>query len=373
MDGDVRAIAMAGSWSATGIFIHPDRDYFSFACLSAVVAKCEFWGYGNVDASTTGDIVMGTGPVTVSNHDLMQACTRMARADICGDGEPKTRDGTTINPFEEFTSISVGSPLLPHSKSPPAGFEFEAAWRAGRQGEPAVCAGKLRWAGLRFNACANLKDPRTHPRSKDLHTDFCENYDEILSWTGTPPDPVMAAMEKDGALLFNRSRFLDAGLWTWIIPTPAGSFPLTTTMLIDTGLDDAGHGQPPEWRPGSTPLPPELSLKSLTGGLEQFQGSAFTPALTGTTGKMALWNFRSSRGDFFTDVLPPSTPPSSIMGYSPFAFEGYIFADSSSTDTVPLVRYRNTSTGLYWTTTSMPGAPWTADKTLGWVIHASTP
>jgi ADYC domain len=58
--------------------------------------------------------------------DLHQACTRMLRADYCGDGTPHTRDGT---PVEIYDTVGI---QLPEAGSK---LSFEAAWRA----DGAVC------------------------------------------------------------------------------------------------------------------------------------------------------------------------------------------------------------------------------------------
>lgn len=61
-------------------------DVVTLACRDDVLAKCVEWGYE---------------PWLSEKHaELHQACTRMARADYCGDGTPMTIDGTPIDVYD---------------------------------------------------------------------------------------------------------------------------------------------------------------------------------------------------------------------------------------------------------------------------------
>jgi hypothetical protein len=99
MDG----LFLGGTWDETGAH-HEDEELVSYSCTAGVIAKCVGWGYQ---------------PWTVG-ADLHQSCTRMARADYCGDGVPYTRDGTEIDIFDD---VGVLQPTADAD-----GFEFEAAW-----------------------------------------------------------------------------------------------------------------------------------------------------------------------------------------------------------------------------------------------------
>jgi hypothetical protein len=92
-----------GSWDAAGALV-PTRDAVSYSCTNGVLAKCVRWGYAPWD-------------VGAQAH---QSCTRMARADYCGDGVPHTRNGTAIDVFDD---LGVQDPI-----AEPGAFEFEAAW-----------------------------------------------------------------------------------------------------------------------------------------------------------------------------------------------------------------------------------------------------
>jgi hypothetical protein len=82
----------------------------TFACLSGVIGKCVTWGYRP----------------WVVGADLHHTCTRMARADYCGDGVPHTENGTLIDVFDEAgIQVAVEAPDL----------SFEAGWST----DGAVC------------------------------------------------------------------------------------------------------------------------------------------------------------------------------------------------------------------------------------------
>jgi ADYC domain len=115
-----KAIPLSGSWDRTGAYIESSQ-LTTFACSSGVLAKCVRWGY-KPWKKTEG----------VSLRDFHQACTRMARADYCGNGKSYTRDGTEINVYDV---------LGIQKKSPNDEMVFEAAW--GPDG--AICINHPRW------------------------------------------------------------------------------------------------------------------------------------------------------------------------------------------------------------------------------------
>jgi hypothetical protein len=84
-NGGEGLILLQGEWDMkTGDYLGGDR--VTFACRGDVLAKCVEWGYE---------------PWLSEEHaDLHQACTRMARADYCGDGVPMTVDGTSIDIYD---------------------------------------------------------------------------------------------------------------------------------------------------------------------------------------------------------------------------------------------------------------------------------
>lgn len=89
----VDAVLLADVWDPeTGVKITPrPTDAVTIACVDAALGKCAVWGY-RPWASEGGE------PLA----DYHQACTRMVRADYCGDGVSHTKDGTPIHVLDEL-------------------------------------------------------------------------------------------------------------------------------------------------------------------------------------------------------------------------------------------------------------------------------
>ena len=160
------AIPFKGRWSSTGLHVHDGT--ISFGCDDAVGFKCNDWGY------VAGDL--GPGSIGWDHH---QACTRMARADYCGDGESHTFDGTAIvirdlipgaMPDLDDPNVERLIPQLSHP-APPNQFWFESAWQAANP--PARCLSRVRWASMPLGGpCPGvLDDPRMVAGAK-----YCEHY-----------------------------------------------------------------------------------------------------------------------------------------------------------------------------------------------------
>lgn len=113
-EGDNQGIFVPGTWDATGAR-HESADLVTFACFPGAIAKCVNWGYRPWQEGI----------------DTHQACTRMVRADYCGDGASHTRNGTPIDVFDD---LGVNAPER-------ADLGFEAAW--GPDG--ATCVGHTRY------------------------------------------------------------------------------------------------------------------------------------------------------------------------------------------------------------------------------------
>lgn len=105
-DGVTKAIPLSGQWDATGS--HVDNKQITFACTNGVLAKCARWGY------KPWKTVNGK-----SLRDYHQTCTRMARADYCGNGIGHTKDGTAIDLYDR---LKIQKPTSD------SGMVFEAAW-----------------------------------------------------------------------------------------------------------------------------------------------------------------------------------------------------------------------------------------------------
>ncbi|WP_343073287.1 ADYC domain-containing protein [Pyxidicoccus fallax] len=109
-----RAVAVSGVWDGTGA----RRDVpgkLTLACENGAISKCVRWGYKPWTERNGKSLV-----------DLHQACTRMARADYCGNGRSHTRDYTVIDMYDGF---GVLSPTTQASEDfDPKKITFEAAW-----------------------------------------------------------------------------------------------------------------------------------------------------------------------------------------------------------------------------------------------------
>lgn len=102
-----KAIPLSGRWDETGA--HIDDGKITFGCTSGALAKCVRWGY------KPWKTVQGR-----SLRELHQACTRMVRADYCGNGKGHTQDGTAIDIYDR---------LEIQKRTPDSGMAFEAAWQ----------------------------------------------------------------------------------------------------------------------------------------------------------------------------------------------------------------------------------------------------
>jgi hypothetical protein len=90
------AIALAGRWNygrgvVGGGAHYDDPSQFTFACAHGALAKCVEWGYKPWRS------INGT-----SLAPYHQTCTRVVRADFCGDGTPHTQDGQLINIYDKL-------------------------------------------------------------------------------------------------------------------------------------------------------------------------------------------------------------------------------------------------------------------------------
>jgi hypothetical protein len=120
-----------------------DTTAFTFACEGAALAKCVRFGYAPW-RSVNGQ----------SLADHHQACTRMVRADFCGDGTSYTQDGNWVNLYDSL-SLQVDTEL----------WSREAAWNTSgaqcftsntRATSPIHCA-----SGRQVETCGTLFTPGT--------------------------------------------------------------------------------------------------------------------------------------------------------------------------------------------------------------------
>jgi hypothetical protein len=162
-DGRHVAIPLADIWDDRGSK-NSSAPLFTLGCTTSSIAECYRWGYR--------PWVTGFGNLTIVHW----ACTRLARADYCGDGVSHTMDGTNINLWD---TLAPPGPIQAHGTTP-HGMTFEAAWdQAG-----ALCLSHARWA---FNgsvvaaACPN----KLRPPSQASPT-VCDNAAQGMMVSGGP-------------------------------------------------------------------------------------------------------------------------------------------------------------------------------------------
>jgi hypothetical protein len=121
-----RALAVRGVWDGSGAR-QDVPGKFTFACENGAIAKCVDWGY-QPWAKRDGR----------SLEELHQACTRMARADYCGDGRSHTREN---HPLDVYDGLGLLTRTTEASEGwEPARASFEAAWGP----EGAMCLARTR-------------------------------------------------------------------------------------------------------------------------------------------------------------------------------------------------------------------------------------
>ena len=104
-----KAILLKGDWESpeySRITGAEADSATTWACRGAALAKCVEWGYHPEGISSS---------TPLSDHH--QACTRMVRADYCGNGDHHTENGTPID-IEDSLGIQT------HSSA----WDIEAAW-----------------------------------------------------------------------------------------------------------------------------------------------------------------------------------------------------------------------------------------------------
>jgi len=120
------ATALRGYWDEAGRH-HDDPNRFTFACRHGALARCIDWGY-RPWAKKNGR----------SLAPFHQACTRMARADYCGDGRSHIRQETPIDMYDGL-GINVRTREASRNWDPDRA-AFEAAWAP----DGAVCVARTR-------------------------------------------------------------------------------------------------------------------------------------------------------------------------------------------------------------------------------------
>jgi hypothetical protein len=183
------AIPLAGYYDSRRT--HKPGAFITFACKNGVARKCNAWGYpaGN-----------GT-PADINNWKYHQACTGMANARYCGDGQSFTREMTPIQIRDTVAGYGIDAPLdLGHPPSPPGEpdkYYIEAGWK---EDGTTLCLSRSRWKALAPNQCGSTPpDPRY---SNDPEAKFCEE------WT-------IHELFMAGAWFVNGSKDMDMPLLRW--------------------------------------------------------------------------------------------------------------------------------------------------------------
>jgi hypothetical protein len=152
-DGRRVAIPLADVWDDKG-GRNSSGPLFTLGCTTGVIAECYRWGYR--------PWVTGYGNLKLTHW----TCTRLARADYCGDGVSHTVDGTLINVWD---NLGPPGPIQAQGTTPP-GMTFEAAWDQ----NGALCFSHARWSlggTVAAAACPN----RLMPPQGNQTGSVCDN------------------------------------------------------------------------------------------------------------------------------------------------------------------------------------------------------
>ena len=142
----VPAIPLRGRWdyrqgvAGGGDHIN-DSDSFTFACVGHVLAKCAEAGYKPWRDMLICIKKEGCKKVNMAQHH--QACTRLLRADYCGDGTSHTINNKDVNMYD-----ALG--LRTDSEE----WGFEAEWDA----KGAICADTTRLPNTTLKCAAQLNE-----------------------------------------------------------------------------------------------------------------------------------------------------------------------------------------------------------------------
>jgi len=125
-----------------------DSKAITLACVDGAIGKCVEAGYR---PWATASLCTGWRSyqrcTDVSLKDHHQACTRMIRADYCGDGTPHTVNGTLLDIFDY---------LNPPVQLQEEKWQMEARW----QPAGATCLSQQRHPEISFPGCLRQLDPK---------------------------------------------------------------------------------------------------------------------------------------------------------------------------------------------------------------------
>lgn len=118
----IPAVALSAVYNLTSGNAFLDSSRFTFSCVNAALGACLLWGYRSWARQT--ECLSSGDPADCTEQDLFyahHACSRLARADYCGNGMSHTVSGTAVAAYDAF-----GLRQRPEV----SGFGLEADWRA---------------------------------------------------------------------------------------------------------------------------------------------------------------------------------------------------------------------------------------------------
>lgn len=303
----------------------PTPTRLTFACRDGVAAKCQDWDYPSWNPERAR---------------YFQACTRMARADYCGNGHSRTVDDTMIN-YLPLHGQSLAS------LQPRPGFAPEAVWGPGGAGAPtaAICLSRTRWSTIPLgprSACAELMpDPRDEAATDGKPRRYCDDM-TVKDWADA------------GALFVNNSRPLDVGLFVW---SDGNGHYVTTTKFPWLGRDV------------TSPSPPGYPV------FVSIEGAAFKPEVPEPRkkGMVPLHRYTKKTGAITLELLTTEPPPD---GFRNPVLEAYVLAfkpasEPPTSTARPLYLYSDRKG--HYVTTSEEQAPansgYSKVRQIGWLPH----
>ncbi|WP_147448857.1 ADYC domain-containing protein [Corallococcus terminator] len=362
------ALAVPHPWSAGGELLN-NPDYFTFACAPSnqgtssspffvgggVIAKCIDWGYAPWSGATNGD------DITRDSHEL---CTRMARADYCGEGKSNTLDGTPLSFMGPQNALALSTNGYPAATVNQGQYALEAVWARDSCGTVRpLCLGKKRWDSLSLEAtCLNraleagtppviATGPSIRPCEDMKLTNFAD--DTLLVSYSLFIDRALVMFKK------NDTEFVTTTSVVADLQEHPGFMDVSTfkTDLTGDGLADMPSPYVPLRAEG-----PILSAK-LPANIKKRMGAFIKP----------LYRCVDSAG---RKLLTDSNTCAPATGFflhamnSDQGIEGYVY---SSVDTVgtgqrrPLKLWKHPTLGFYATSTQSPSSAFVFIKDLGYL------
>ena len=155
------AIPLVNHWDMDSGDRIDDPDVISWSCTTGVLAHCVQWGYRPwaeaEDCKKKDKKGNWKKCKDVSLRDHHQACTRMARADYCGDGETWTIPGTQIDIWDN---------LEPQLQVRAGDWDIEAEWTP----DGAWCLNDIRQQGWKeeglYPSCGKRTDKKWEKRDR---------------------------------------------------------------------------------------------------------------------------------------------------------------------------------------------------------------